>query len=120
MGKRTMEKGQEGLGQGDLMIRVPREDEDEGEEDEGATNPWQFLLLDPRRVSRFQSVTYKVLNNSLSQAKSSITCWCARFDKSSQIHLMSNPHIVQSNRILNIGFGSNATSKLPSTMHCNV
>ena len=51
MGKRTMEKGQEGLGQGDLMIRVPRE-ETEGEEDEEGTNPWQFLLLDPRRVSR--------------------------------------------------------------------
>jgi len=51
MGKRTMEKGEEGLGQGDLMIRVPREGM-EGEEDEEATNPWQFLLLDPRRVSR--------------------------------------------------------------------
>ena len=48
MGKRTMEKGQEGLGQGDLMIRVPREET----EDEEATNPWQFMILDPRRVSR--------------------------------------------------------------------
>ena len=57
MGKRTMEKGEEGLGQGDLMIRVPRE-ETEGEEE--ATNPWQFLLLDPRRVSRSLSVTLKV------------------------------------------------------------
>ena len=47
--KRTMEKGEEGLGQGDLMIRVPREETEETEE---ATNPWQFLLLDPRRVSR--------------------------------------------------------------------
>ena len=57
MGKRTMEKGEEGLGQGDLMIRVPRE---ETEEEEEATNPWQFLLLDPRRVSRSLSVTLKV------------------------------------------------------------
>ena len=48
-----MEKGEEGLGQGDLMIRVPREEmEGEEEEEEEATNPWQFLLLDPRRVSR--------------------------------------------------------------------
>ena len=50
-----MEKGQEALGQGDLMIRVPREtadDEDEEEEEEEATNPWQFMLFDPRRVSR--------------------------------------------------------------------
>ena len=50
-----MEKGQEALGQGDLMIRVPREtaDEEEEEEDEEeATNPWQFMLFDPRRVSR--------------------------------------------------------------------
>ena len=52
MGKRTMEKGEEGLGQGDLMIRVPREETEEEEEEEEATNPWQFLLLDPRRVSR--------------------------------------------------------------------
>ena len=53
MGKRTMEKGQEGLGQGDdLMIRVPREETEEDEEYEEATNPWKFLLLDPRRVSR--------------------------------------------------------------------
>ena len=50
MGKRTMEKGEEGLGQGDLMIRVPREETEETEE---AKNPWQFLLLDPRRVSRY-------------------------------------------------------------------
>ena len=54
MGKRTMEKGQEALGQGDLMIRVPRETADEEEEEE-ATNPWQFMLFDPRRVSRFRS-----------------------------------------------------------------
>ena len=58
MGKRTMEKGEEGLGQGDLMIRVPREETEEEEEE--ATNPWQFLLLDPRRVSRSLSVTLKV------------------------------------------------------------
>jgi len=51
MGKRTMEKGQEALGQGDLMIRVPRETTDEEQEEE-ATNPWQFMLFDPRRVSR--------------------------------------------------------------------
>ena len=55
-----MEKGEEGLGQGDLMIRVPREETDEDEEEEEATNPWQFLLLDPRRVSRSLSVTLKV------------------------------------------------------------
>ena len=51
-----MEKGQEALGQGDLMIRVPREtadEEEEEEEEEEATNPWQFMLFDPRRVSRF-------------------------------------------------------------------
>ena len=48
-----MEKGQEALGQGDLMIRVPRETADEEEEEEEATNPWQFMLFDPRRVSRF-------------------------------------------------------------------
>ena len=52
MGKRTMEKGQDALGQGDLMIRVPRETADEEEEEEEATNPWQFMLFDPRRVSR--------------------------------------------------------------------
>ena len=59
MGKRTMEKGQEALGQGDLMIRVPRETADEEEEEEEeATNPWQFMLFDPRRVSRFRSCLF--------------------------------------------------------------
>jgi len=65
MGKRTMEKGQEGLGQGDLMIRVPREET----EDEEATNPWQFMILDPRRVSRPSQVSrgeVRGLTNALS------------------------------------------------------
>ena len=87
-----MEKGQEALGQGDLMIRVPREtaDEEEEEEEEEATNPWQFMLFDPRRVSRFRSCLFvQNLHHLLfQQAQSGVPCRGHRFDKNSQLHLI--------------------------------
>ena len=87
-----MEKGQEALGQGDLMIRVPREtaDEEEEEEEEEATNPWQFMLFDPRRVSRFRSCLFVPNLHHLlfQQAESGVPCRGARFDKNSQLHLI--------------------------------
>ena len=86
-----MEKGQEALGQGDLMIRVPRETADEEEEEEEeATNPWQFMLFDPRRVSRFRSRLFvQNLHHLLfQQAESRVPCWGPRFDKNSQLHLI--------------------------------
>ena len=80
-----MEKGQEALGQGDLMIRVPREtaDEEEEEEEEEATNPWQFMLFDPRRVSRFRSCLFvQNLHHLLfQQVESRVPCRGPRFDK---------------------------------------
>ena len=84
-----MEKGQEALGQGDLMIRVPRETADEEEEEE-ATNPWQFMLFDPRRVSRFRSCLFvQNLHHLLfQQAESGVPCWGPRFDKNSPLHLI--------------------------------
>ena len=83
-----MEKGQEALGQGDLMIRVPRETADEEEEE--ATNPWQFMLFDPRRVSRFRSCLFvqNLYHLLLQQAESGVPCRGARFDKNSQLHLI--------------------------------
>ena len=85
-----MEKGQEALGQGDLMIRVPRETADEEEEEEEATNPWQFMLFDPRRVSRSRSCLFvQNLHHLLfQQAESGVPCRDPRFDKSSQLHLI--------------------------------
>ena len=87
-----MEKGQDALGQGDLMIRVPREtaDEEEEEEEEEATNPWQFMLFDPRRVSRSRSCLFITNLHHLlfQQAESGVPCWGPRFDKSSQLHLI--------------------------------
>ena len=84
-----MEKGQEALGQGDLMIRVPRETADEEEEEE-ATNPWQFMLFDPRRVSRFRSCLFvQNLHHLLfQQAESGLPCRGPRFDEDSQLHLI--------------------------------
>ena len=85
-----MEKGQEALGQGDLMIRVPRETADEEEEEE-ATNPWQFMLFDPRRVSRFPGFLFFVPNIHhllFQQAQSGVPCRGHRFDKNSQLHLI--------------------------------
>ena len=86
-----MEKGQDALGQGDLMIRVPRETADEEEEEEEeATNPWQFMLFDPRRVSRFRSCLFvQNLHHLLfQQAESRVPCRGPPFDKSSQLHLI--------------------------------
>ena len=89
-----MEKGQEALGQGDLMIRVPREtadeEEEEEEEEEEATNPWQFMLFDPRRVSRSRSCLFvQNLHHLLfQQAESRVPCRGPRFDKNSRIHLI--------------------------------
>ena len=84
-----MEKGQEALGQGDLMIRVPRETADEEEEEE-ATNPWQFMLFDPRRVSRFRSCLFvqNLYHLLFQQAESGVPCWGPRFDKNSELHLI--------------------------------
>ena len=86
-----MEKGQEALGQGDLMIRVPRETADEEEEEEEeVTNPWQFMLFDPRRVSRFRSCLFVPNLHHLlfQQAESRVPCRGPRFDKNSRLHLI--------------------------------
>ena len=87
-----MEKGQEALGQGDLMIRVPREtaDKEEEEKEEEATNPWQFMLFDPRRVSRFRSCLFVPNPHHLlfQQAESGVPCRGPRFDKNSRLHLI--------------------------------
>ena len=54
MGKRTLEEGEGGPGgQGMVLARVPREEQDDAEQpdqEEEITNPWDFLLLDPHRI----------------------------------------------------------------------
>ena len=54
MGKRTLEVGEGGPGgQGMVLVRVPREEQEDTEEqnpEEPITNPWDFLLLDPHRI----------------------------------------------------------------------